>query len=174
MHLASSVSSTENDINMRPAMAWTAIDRLSIIWKSSQSDKMKRDFFQAAAVSVLLYGCTTWTLKKTYWEKARQKFHKNATKFNIVNKSLKLHSTKQQLYGNLPPISKTIEIRRRRHAGHFWKDKDELISNILPWIPSNGRTSVGQPRRTYLQQLCADTGCSLEDLPGAMDDRHEW
>ena len=30
-YLSSSVSSTENDINMRRAKAWTAIDRLSII-----------------------------------------------------------------------------------------------------------------------------------------------
>ena len=27
---------------------------------------------------------------------------------------------------------------------------------------------------TYLQQLCTDTGCSLEDLPVALDDRDEW
>ena len=28
------------------------------------TDKMKRSFFQAAVVSILLYGCTTWTLTK--------------------------------------------------------------------------------------------------------------
>ena len=27
------------------------------------------------------------------------------------------------------------------------------------------------PARIYIQQLYADTGCSLEDLPGAMEDR---
>ena len=42
--------------------AWAAIDRLSIIWKSDLTDKMKRSFFQAAVISLLLYGCTTWTL----------------------------------------------------------------------------------------------------------------
>ncbi len=41
-----------------------AIDRLSIIWKSDLTDKMKRSFLQAAVVSILLYGCTTWTLIK--------------------------------------------------------------------------------------------------------------
>ncbi len=41
-----------------------AIDRLSIIWKSDLTDKMKRSFFQAAVVSILLHGCTTWTLTK--------------------------------------------------------------------------------------------------------------
>ena len=58
----SSVSSTETDIDTRLAKAWTAIDRLSVVWKSGLTDKMKRSFFQAAVVSILLYGCTTWTL----------------------------------------------------------------------------------------------------------------
>ena len=43
----SSVSSTEKDINTRLTKAWTAIDKLSIIWKSDLTDKMKRSFFQA-------------------------------------------------------------------------------------------------------------------------------
>ena len=63
-YLGSSVSSTEKDIDKRITKAWTAIDRLSIIWKSDLTDKMKRSFFQAAVVSILLYGCTTWTQSK--------------------------------------------------------------------------------------------------------------
>ena len=63
-YLGSSVSSTEKDIDTRLTKAWTAIDRLSIIWKSDLTDKMKRSFFQAAVTSILLYGCTTWTLTK--------------------------------------------------------------------------------------------------------------
>ena len=52
----SSVSSTDTDINTRLAKAWRAIDRLSVIWKSNLTDKMKRSFFQAVVVSILLYG----------------------------------------------------------------------------------------------------------------------
>ena len=63
-YLGSSVSSTEKDIGTRLTKAWTAIDKLSIIWKSDLTDKMKHSFFQAAVVSILLYGCTTWTLIK--------------------------------------------------------------------------------------------------------------
>ena len=63
-YLGSSVSSTEKDINMRQAKAWTAIDRLSAMWKSDLTDKIKPSFFQAAVVSILLYGCTTWKLTK--------------------------------------------------------------------------------------------------------------
>ena len=63
-YLGSSVSSTEKDIDTRLTRAWRAIDRLSIIWKSDLTDKMKRSFFQVAVVSILLYGCTTWLQKK--------------------------------------------------------------------------------------------------------------
>ena len=63
-YLGSSVSSTEKYIDTRLTKAWTAIDKLSIIWKSDLTDKMNRSFFQAVVVSILLYGCTTWTLTK--------------------------------------------------------------------------------------------------------------
>ena len=63
-YLGSSVSSTAKDIDTRLTKAWTAIDRLSIMWKSDLTDKMKRSFFQAVVVSILLYGCTIWTLLK--------------------------------------------------------------------------------------------------------------
>ena len=63
-YLGSSISSTEKDIHTWLTKAWTAIDRLSIIWKSDLTDKMKHSFFQAVIVSILLYGCTTWTLTK--------------------------------------------------------------------------------------------------------------
>ena len=63
-YLGSSVASTKKDIDERLTKTWTAINRLSIIWKSDLTDKMKRSFFQAAVTSILLYGCTTWTLTK--------------------------------------------------------------------------------------------------------------
>ena len=50
-----------------------------------------------------------------------------------------------QLYDHLPPITKTIKIRRTRHPGNCWRSRDELISNILPWIPSHGRANAGRP-----------------------------
>ena len=60
-YLGSNVASTEKDIDTRLTKAWTAINRLSIIWRSDLTDKMKRSFFQAAVTSILLYGGTTWT-----------------------------------------------------------------------------------------------------------------
>ena len=92
----------------------------------------------------------------------------------ILNKSWQQHPTRHQLYGHLPPITKTIQVRRTRHAGHCWRSRDELIRDVLLWIPTHGRTKAGRPARTYIQQLCEDTGCCPEDLPRAMNDREEW
>ena len=132
-YLGSSVSWTEKDIDTRLTKAWAAIDRLSIIWKSDLTDKMKCSFFQAAVVSILLYGCTTWTLTK----RLGKKLDGNYTRMlrAILNKSWQQHPTRHQLYGPLPPITKTIQARRTRHAGHCWRSKDKLVSDVLLWTP---------------------------------------
>ena len=113
------IGSREKDIDTRLTKAWTAIGRLSIIWKSDLTDKMKRSFFHVAVVSILLYGCTTWTLTK----RLEKKLDGNYTIMlrAILNKSWRQHPTRHQLYGHLPPITKTIKVRRTRHAGHCWR-----------------------------------------------------
>ena len=133
---------------------------------------MKRSFFQAAVTSILLYGCTTWTLTK----RLEKKLDGNYTRMlrAILNKSWQQHPTRHQLYGHLPPFTKTIQVRQTRHAGHCLRSRDELISDVLLWIPTHGRAKAGRPARTYIQQLCEDTGCCPEDLPRAMNDREEW
>ena len=115
-YLGSSVTSTGKDTDMQLTKAWTAIDKLSIIWKSDLTDKMKRSFFQSAVVSILQYGCTTWTLTK----RPKKQLDGNYTRMlrAILNKSWRQHPTKHQLYGHLPPITKTIQITRTRHGGH--------------------------------------------------------
>ena len=92
----------------------------------------------------------------------------------ILNMSLRQHPTKQQLYHHLPPIMKTIKFRRNRHAGHDWRSRNELINDVLQWTPSHGRAKAVQPARTYIKQLCADTGCDTEELPEAKDVRKRW
>ena len=131
--------------------------------------KMKCSFFQAAVMSILLYGFTTWTLTK----RMKKKLVGNYTRMlrAILNKSWRKRPTKQQLYGHRSPITKSIKIRRTRHAGHCWRSRDKLISDLLQWAPSLGWEKAGRLARTYIQQLCVYTGCSPEDLPEAMDDR---
>ena len=147
-YLGSSVSSTETDIKTWLAKAWTAISRLSVLWKSDLTDKMKRRLFQSAFVSILLNECSSWTLTK----RTEKKLDGNYTRIPraILNKSWRQQLTKQQLYGHLPPITKPIQVRRARHGVHCWRSRDELKSDLLPWTPSHGRAKAGRPARTYL------------------------
>ena len=133
---------------------------------------MKHSFFQAVVVSILLYGCTTWTLTK--W--LEKKLDCNYTRMlrAILNKSWRQHPTKHQLYGHQPPITKTIQVRWTRYAGHCWRSRDELISDVLLWTPTYGWAKAGRPASKYIQQLCEDRGCSPENLPEVMNDREKW
>ena len=76
-YLGSSVPLTEKDIDTQLTKAWTAIDKLSIIWKSDLTDKNETQFLPSsgrvdtAVVSILLYG------NKTAGEEARRQLHKN-------------------------------------------------------------------------------------------------
>ena len=118
-------------------------------------------------MSILLYWCTTWTLTKRMEKKLDGKYTRMLRA--IFNKSWRQHPTKPQLYGQPTPITKTIKVRRTRHAEHCWRSSDDLL-----WTPLYGRAKAGRPARTYIQKLCEDTGCSPEDLPEAMNNREEW
>ena len=128
--LGSSVSSIEKVIDRRQTKTWTDIDKLAVIWKSDLTDKMKRSFFQAAVVSILLDGCSTWTLTK----RLEKKLDGNYTRMLrvILNKSRRHHPTNHQLYSHLPPsqkLSKLDELGTQDTAGGGgW---DDLISDVL-------------------------------------------
>ena len=61
-------------------------------------------------------------------------FHKNAT-CNL--KQVPGGNTPQDTNctATCPPITKTIQVRRTRHAGHCWRSRDELIRDVLLWTP---------------------------------------
>ena len=67
--------------------------------------------------------------------------------------------------------------KQTRRKVYDWGSKDELITDVHLWTLTHERASVGRPTRTYIHQLCTDTGCSREDQPGretmGMDGKRE-
>ena len=57
--------------------------------------------------------------------------------------------TKQQLYGLLPPISETIEVRRAKLEGLCWRSKFERIRVVPLKTPTHWHSSVGRPAKTF-------------------------
>ena len=172
VYLGSSIQTTEKDIQIRKAKAWSALNKLDVIWKSNMPSKLKRDFFKATVETVLLYGSTTWTLTK----KQESSLDGTYTRMlrAVLNVSWKDHPTKKFLYGHLKPISTTMREQRMRFSGHCWRNKVELASKLLLWDPKHGKRSVGRRRRTFIDQLADDAGCPVEDLPTAMSNREDW
>ena len=91
IYRGSNISSTESDINICISKAWAAIDRLSTKSKSDLSDKIKWEFFQAVAISVILYSGTTWT----WIRHSEKKLDENYTRMLciILKNFWKQHST---------------------------------------------------------------------------------
>ena len=85
----------------------------------------------------------------------------------ILNKFWRQHPTKQLLYGHLPPITKTIQVRRTRHAGHCWRSRDELM------MYSCGPPHMDKQRQDDLLEPTYNSSV-LENLPEAVDDKEGW
>ena len=112
-YLSNNISSTERDVKMHLVKAGNSIGWLSIIWKSEIAHK-KRHFFQAVVVSIILYGYSTWTMTKHIEEKLDTTYR--TMLHDVSNKSWKQHAAKQKLFGYIPLISQTIQVRRARYA----------------------------------------------------------
>ena len=148
------------------------LHKLKSVRISNLSDNLKRQFSRAGEESVAVYRSNTWTLTK----KLEQKLDGSYTRMlrTVLNISWKDHPTKQRLYGKLKSVSSSIKERRLRFAGHCYRSKKELVSNVILWQPKHGKTSVGRPRKTYYQQIAEDANCEVEDLHTLMSNRDEW
>ena len=118
---------------------------------------------------ILLYGCTTWMLRKCL----EGKLDGNYTRMlgAVFNKSKKFQPKKQLLYGHLPLILQTMEIRRIKHTGHSSWSKSEIISNVILRTQTHWPTYWPTAKRLYSSALC-DLGYHLKDLPRAWCSRY--
>ena len=135
-------------------------------------------------ISYQSYGSQTWRIKKMHFSKQRPCGYGcmdilHGPWLNGWRRSLTATSqecwieqileTTSHKTAALRSITKAIRIRRIRQVGYYWRSRDELISDVLLWTPLHAQPKTGWPARTNVQQLCADTGGSLEVLPEAMD-----
>ena len=153
-YLGSEISSVDKEIKIRIVKSWSALDKLSSIWKSNLTATLKRNFFNKLERK----------LDGTYTRMLRV----------VFNISWKLHLTNKKLYGNIPTTSKTIRERRTRFARHCFRSVNEIISGVIMWMPAHGFTKRGRPKRNYIKKLTGDTGLTVEEAKKAMKDRNIW
>ena len=88
--------------------------------------------------------------------------------YAVLNKSLKQHPTKQQLYGHLPPISQTL------HVGQAGEVKMNLFVTVSYELQNTDMPVLANQQRLNIHQLCEDTRSLLENIPRVMTNRDEW
>ena len=172
-YLGSYIRSTKIDVNIMIDKVWAVLNSMNTIWKSKLSTNLKRHFFRAAVESVLVYGSVTWTLTASLEKNIDGTYTRMLRA--VTNKSWRYHLTNEQLYGNIPKISKSIRIQRMTFAGHCWRSKYEVASDLILWQPQNGNRSRGRPAKTCIDQLRDDTDLlTTDEIKTAMNDREGW
>ena len=169
-YLGAYISSSEKDFVTRNGMAWSACNDMHKIWSSQLPNNLKVKIFRATIEPILLYGSETWTLSR----KLERRLDGTYTRLlrRAQNLSWKSHSSISQIYGKLPRVSSLVKYRRVQFAGHCLRADAEIISSLLLWRPSYGK-SRGR-KLAFPDVITRDTGLSTEDLRTAMRDRDVW
>ena len=169
-YLGSYVADSKKDFNSRKGQAWNACNKLHNIWQSSISKETKLAFFRACVESILLYGSETWTMKKDLQDRLDGTYTRLLMR--VQNISWREHKTKAEIYNGIPSVSSMVSRRRASFAGHCYRAKDQIISDVicmrLP-CPSRGRRPIN-----YIDCVARDTNQVIEDLPDLMMDRDTW
>ena len=172
-YLGGWMASSEKDFEIRKAMAWSACNKLKLIWSSNLSKFLKIRLFRATVESVLLYNSETWTINKSMQRKIDGCYTRMLRM--ALNISWKTKTSNVDLYQKLPPVSQTIRERRLRLSGHLVRHNEELAHNLVLWEPTGGRRNRGRQPVSYTDVLKQDTGLeSIDELKTAMLDRNDW
>ncbi|KAJ8342490.1 hypothetical protein SKAU_G00324180 [Synaphobranchus kaupii] len=174
-YLGSWVNSTEQDLRVRKALAWKALNGMASVWKSNLPREAKLHFFDATVEAVLLYGCECWTLKPSL-QKSLDGCYTRMLRA-ALNIDQNAHVNNMRLYGGRPRLSEKIAARRMRLAGHCHRHRELPASKLVLWEPSpgRGRRSRGRPTPTFVDILKKDVGAETTgEIAGCMEDRVGW
>ena len=168
-YLGSNINDSEQDFNIRKALAWKACNKLNRIWRSNLPNSLKIKTFRTLIEPVLLYGSETWTMTRAM-EKSIDGCYTNLLK-KVKNIDWADHPTLAQIYNGLPRISTTLSSRRLRFSGHCFRAKREIISDLLLWSPIG---PIRSRKLTFIDTLKRETGLGIGELRTAMQDRELW
>ena len=139
---------------------WTSIDWLSLISKTEHARKKMRFLpsYRWIVTIAWLHQLDSYTLPS---EKAKSELHKNYACCYERILEADHHKTVELRHNS--PISNSIKVRRRRHAGYRWRRKNELISDVLLWTPTYGHTCMCRLAKTLWDARCSQEWIDEED-----------
>ena len=138
-YLGGQMESSDKDWNYRKGMAWSALNKMSKIWKSNISQTMKRRVFSAAIESILLYNTETYTVNKAFNKKL------SGTHSKMLRAALNIkwqqRISNDQIYENLLSGANIVRKRRMTLAGHCLRHPEGIASQLVLWKSKEGNPS---------------------------------
>ena len=176
-YLGSYVGSSEKDISIRLGLAWGAFNKLrSLLTSKTLSNQLKLRLFNAACVSVLLYGCECWLLNASSTKKL-DVFARTCYRLILNIDQSEDHISNDQLYKlvDQPAISDTIRKRQLQYVGHCLRMDPEEPANIYSLYLSKMKESgqIGRPKHTYYEQIARHL-CSDKEIKPSLDQIKVW
>jgi hypothetical protein len=166
------------EVHIRIATATSAMARLNRIWKSNAiSFPTKYKLFKSLVVSILLYGCETWTLHADT-ERRIQAFENKCLR-RLLRISYLEHKTNQfvqdtvsAFVGPQEPLLATVKRRKLAWFGHVTRH-NSLCKTILQGTLEGGRRR-GRQKKSWMQNVKEWTGLPMDELLTTAADRPGW
>ncbi|PIK55282.1 endonuclease-reverse transcriptase [Apostichopus japonicus] len=165
------------EIQIRIASATAAMTRLNVIWKSNLNFSTKFRLYNSLVVSILLYGCQTWTLLAES-ERRIQAFETKCLRklLRILYTDRKTNDYVRETVGDLvgpyEPLLSTVKRRKLAWFGHVTRH-DSISKVILQGTVEGGRRR-GRQRRNWSDNVKDWTGLDMPDLLATAANRSEW
>ena len=146
-----------NELRIRIATATSAILRLNIIWTSTNiSFKIKFNLYRSLVLSILLYGCETWTLMSNEEKRIsafENKAHRRLLEINYrhMKTNQYVNETIIQLVGKFEPLLTTIKRRKMSYYGHICRHNS--LANTIMQGKVEGARSRGRPKKDWMSNI---------------------
>ena len=147
------------------------------------SKKLKVKTYKTIILSVVLYGCETWSLASR--EEHRLRVFENkvlrkifgAKKDEITGELRKLHNAELHALYSSPNIIKSLKSRRPRWAGHVACMEQSRNAYRVSVGKPEGKRLLGRPRLKWEGNIRMDlreVGCDPGEWIYLTEDRDQW
>jgi len=173
------------DATRRIGIASTAMNRLDRIWRQGNiSDATKFCLYSCCILSVLLYGCESWTLTSSEWRKL-ESFHMRCQRriLNIRWFDFTRNADVREISGQ-EHIEEVVRRRRLRFFGHVARTADDVPAKTIlrtacdirdgAFTQPGWQRSRGRPPTSWMQQIISDTGLGAGLAVTGAQDRSMW
>ena len=172
-YLGSWANSTTQDMKIRKALAWKALNGMKMVWRSIISRELKLKFFCGVVEAVLLYGSECWTMNISL-QKSPDGSYTRMLRV-VLNVNWRDHICNNDLYGDLPKVSDKVAWRRLGLAGHCQRHEELPAYHLVLWEPTHGKRRSGRPSTIFVDTLKRDVGAAnTAELAACVTKRGHW